>query len=467
MNRAGSPIDTRFGAGLLSRYKERGMARVERRRALRLKFLAISDTHLGEKTSLLSYTQGQRHVANVIQDHLGDGGRVEVDTLLLMGDIPERSHATPPVMLESTHAFMETLGEAISFEKAVYMPGNHDHVLWTGYCKGRCGEDASYCITAPEGDPIVRRGVRVSEDDGADELLSIVFEHPSGVVWRGISGGRKDITFANPLYAERFGGRTYVFTHGTHFRKEVASPLWIKKIGALLTANGFLGDLEIKAEGDVREAKDILDLERIVAPFIDGMLPPSDDNPAADLDRAGYLLAVLSARFGLKRQSPDESRLFSRDELPGVPQERIPHHTPEGEVEDIPLRLFRKYFLPHMLAHLEDHGLPTRDITFVFGDTHDGGWGEWETDGGGTLRAYNTGGWVTYDLEDHPTCYLFAADEAGEEYLLDVSFKEVNLDENLLLKAVSQNANDRRENAGRAFGDLVEWMRSGTASGTA
>lgn len=428
---------------------------------MRLKFLAISDTHLGEKTSLLSYPQGQRHVANTIRDHLGDGGTVAVDTLVLMGDIPERSHATPPVMLESTHGFMRALAGAVDFGKVVYMPGNHDHVLWTGYCKRRCGGDASYCITAPGGDVIAEKGVRVTEDDGADELLSIVFEHPSGSLWHGMSERGVGITFANPLYAERFGGRTYVFTHGTHFRKEVVSPLWMKKIGALLTANGFLGDLEIKAEGDVREARDVLDLERVVAPFIDGMLPPSDNNPAADLDRAGYLLAVLSARFGLKRQSPDESRLFSHAELPGVPHDRIPQHTPDGEVEDIPLRLFRDHFLPHMLAHLREHGYPADEITFVFGDTHDGGWGEWETDGGGSLRAYNTGGWVTYDLEDHPTCYLFAVDEAGEEYLLDVSFKEVNLDENLLLKAVSQNANDRRENAGRAFGDLLEWMRTG------
>lgn len=438
------------------------MARVERRSALRLKFLAISDTHLGEKTSLLSYPQGQRHVANTIRDHLGDGERVAVDTLLLMGDIPERSHAPPPVMLESTHGFMETLAGAVDFEKVVYMPGNHDHVLWTNYCEGRCGGDASYCITAPEGDAIVEHGVRVSETDGADELLSIIFEYPSGGFWREVSDRGRGITFANPLYAERFGGRTYVFTHGTHFRREVVSPLWMKKIGALLTANGFLGDLKVRAEGDVREAKDILDLERIVAPFIDGMLPPSDNNPAANLDRAGYLLAVLSARFGLKRQSPDETRLFSHAELPDVPSERIPHHTPDGEVEDGALHLFQAHFFPHMLAHLREHDYPVDEITFVFGDTHDGGWGEWETEGGINLHAYNTGGWVTYDLEDHPTCYLFAVDEAGKEYLLDVSFKEVDLDENLLLKAVSQNANDRRENAGRAIGDLLEWIKNAT-----
>jgi len=310
------------------------------------------------------------------------------------------------------------------------------------------------------GDRIFAGGERVAEHDGADELLSIIFEYPSGAFWRGIVERGVDVTFANPLYAERFGGRTYVFTHGTHFRKEVVSPLWMKKIAGVLTANGLMGNLEIKAEEDVREARNILELEKAVAPFIDGMLPPSDENPAADLDRAGYLLAVLSAHFGLRRQSPDESRLFSYEELPQVPHERIPHHTPDGEVQDLPLKLFRKHFLPHMLAHLDEHGFATDEITFVYGDTHDGGWGALEMKPGGTLRAYNTGGWVTYDLEDHPTCYLFAADESGGEYLLDVSFKEVDLDGNLLLRAVSRNANDRRENAGRAMRDLLEWSRN-------
>lgn len=58
---------------------------MERRNAVRLKFLAISDVHLGEATSVLSYEQGRRHLADVIRDHLGDGDRVETKCLILMG----------------------------------------------------------------------------------------------------------------------------------------------------------------------------------------------------------------------------------------------------------------------------------------------------------------------------------------------------------------------------------------------
>ena len=71
----------------------------------------------------------------MLREHLGDGEKIEAERLILLGDIPERSHATPKEMLSSTHGFMETMAGVVDFEKAVYLPGNHDHVLWTNYCK--------------------------------------------------------------------------------------------------------------------------------------------------------------------------------------------------------------------------------------------------------------------------------------------------------------------------------------------
>lgn len=403
---------------------------------------------------MLSYEEGRRHLADVIRDHLGGGERVETERLMLMGDIPERSHATPEEMLSSTHGFMETMNETVDFEKAVYLPGNHDHVLWTNYCKGLHGDDAAYCITGPEGDAVVRRGAREDHNSSAEELLSIIFEHPSGPVWREIESKGLDVAFANPVYAERFRGRTYVFAHGTHFRKEATSPRWARKIADLLIPDGALGDFNIESDGDVREARNVEELEQVVAPFMDALLPAYEKNPAYMLDEAGYAMAVLSGRFGLKRQSPDESRLFTWDELPGVPEDRIPRLTAGGEVRDLPLKLCMKYFFPHVFEHLEDHGVPTDEITFVYGDTHDGGWGALPLENGGNLRAYNCGGWVTYDVEDHPTCYVFAVGEDGKEYMLDVSFKEVNLGGNLLLRATSDSAESHREKAGNMLRDL-------------
>ena len=426
---------------------------------MRLKYLAISDAHLGEAPSMLSYPQGREHLGEVIRVQLGGGERIQAEQLILLGDIPERSHATPEEMLSSTHGFMDTLNEAVSFEKVVYMPGNHDHTLWTAYCRKLYGEETVGCITEPAGDHIVRRGEREDPKNSAGELLSTIFEYPDGPLWETIRQEERDIVCANPIYAEEFNGRIYAFSHGTHFRKEVTAPRWSRKLAELATSNGFLGDFQVLSEGDVREAQNLEELERVVSPFIDALLPAYENNPVSTLDEAGYLMAVLSGRFGLQRQSPDESKLFSAAELQEVPEDLIPRLTKNGEISDLPLKLCMEYFLPHMTDHLKNNGL-TGDVTFVYGDTHDGGWGDLSLSKGENMRVYNTGGWVTYDVEDHPTCYLFAVDEDGTEYLLDVSFKEVDLDENLLLEATSDSSRSQKQKARNALGDLLDWAQN-------
>lgn len=426
---------------------------------MRLKYLAISDAHLGDATSMLSYAEGCRHLREVIRTHLGAGEQVETEQLLLLGDIPERSHATLDEMMSSTHGFVESLAEAVSFEKVVYMPGNHDHTLWTEYCEKLYGKEVVGCITEPAGDPVVRQGERVDTNDSAGKLLSTIFEYPDGSLWKTIEEEELDVVFANPIYAEKFNGRIYAFSHGTHFRKEVTSPQWARKVGDVLTSNGVLGDFRILSEGDVREAQNLEELERVVAPFIDGLLPAYENNPVSMLDEVGYLMAVLSGRFGLKRQSPDGSKLFSAEELPEVPEDRIPRLTSEGKISDLHLKLCMKYFLPHMMDHLKGYDL-SGDISFVYGDTHDGGWGNLSLSTGKNMHVYNTGGWVTYDIEDHPTCYLFALDEDGTEYLLDVSFKEVDLNGNLLLKATSDSSKSQKQKAQNTLQDLLDWAAS-------
>lgn len=428
---------------------------------MKLKFLAISDAHLGEASSMLTYPQGRDHLQSAISEHLGDGKKVETEQLILMGDIPERSHSTQGEMISSTHGFMDSLNEVVDSEKIIYTPGNHDHTLWTRYCEKLHGSETFGCITTPGGDLVVRNGAREDPNDSAKELLSTIFEYPGGEVWKTIRENEVDIHFANPLYAVPFNGRTYVFSHGTHFRKEVTSPRWARRVAELMTSNGVLGDFQVISRGDVREARNLEELERVVAPFIDALLPAYEDNPVSMLDEAGYLMAVLSGRFGLKRQSPDETRLFASLELPGVSEDRIPHLTSGGEISDLPLQLCMDYFLPHMRAHLQKYKMDG-DITFVYGDTHDGGWGELTVEGGHSMRVYNTGGWVTYDVEDHPTCYVFAVDEDGTEYLLDVSFKEVDLNGNLLLKATSDSSNSHKQKAQNALRDVLEWAGSKT-----
>ena len=298
------------------------------------------------------------------------------------------------------------------------------------------------------------QGSRVDPNDSAGELLATLFDYPDGSSWKTIEEEGRNVVFTNPLYAEQFNGRIYVFSHGTHFRKEVTSPRWARKVADLLTSNGLLGDFRVLSEGDVREARNLYELEQVVAPFIDALLPAYEGNPTSLLDEVTYLMAVLSGRFGLKRQSPEESELFSRGDLPKVPEKRIPRLAKNEEISDEPLKLCMEYFLPHMMRHLEEHDL-YGDITFIYGDTHDGGWGDLSLPGGQDMRVYNTGGWVTYDIEDHPTCYLFAVEDDGTEYLLDVSFKEVDLNGNQLLKATSDSSESQRGKARNFLQDLL------------
>lgn len=389
---------------------------------MRLKILAISDTHLADSVSLLSSPRGRRHLGETLRRQFGPEDELEVEELILVGDILERVYSPLSEVLNHTRDFIETLRGVSAIERIVYLVGDHDYLLWTAYHKSLCGEDNPYGITSPSGDLLLERGRRRDERESATELLSIFFAYPSGQLWKEIEReAGLDFVIANPLYAKRVAGRTYVFTHGTHFRREVVKPPWVKKLADLLAPDKILN---IGSYPDVREPRNLAELERILAPFFDNLGNAYEDNPRARWrSRLFYLHAVLRGKFGKVTNAPKESRLFSREELRGVPEERIRRLTADGRPKYKPLRWWQKYFLPHMLSYLRDNDLPQDDVTFVFGDTHDGGWGELPLGSGAQMRIYNLGGWALYDAKGHPDCHLLGVDEAGEEYLLDVSFK--------------------------------------------
>jgi len=114
-----------------------------------------------------------------------------------------------------------------------------------------------------------------------------------------------------------------------------------------------------------------------------------------------------------------------------------------------------------MLAYLKDNNLPLDDLTFVYGDTHDGGWGEFPLDSGGPIRIYNCGGWVVHNREDHPACHLFAVDEGGKEYLLDVSYEHVKVEEDSLLRLAEYDAENRHRNTSRILRFSLKLLQIG------
>jgi hypothetical protein len=214
---------------------------------MRLKVLAISDTHLGEETSLLSFPQGLQHVwSTLVQEFWGNlfpefdpdpkkdpRKQVEIEELILLGDIADRTLSSTSQIYNHCHAFSQMLGSVAKIAKGVYVPGNHDHTMWTDYVSARSGGVDLHGVTAPSGDPIVEQGERCDEKGSAEDILATFLGFPIGWAWWEIAKeGDFDFAVANPAYVKQIDGRTYVFTHGTHFWSEIASPLWIRAPGS-------------------------------------------------------------------------------------------------------------------------------------------------------------------------------------------------------------------------------------------
>jgi UDP-2,3-diacylglucosamine pyrophosphatase LpxH len=106
----------------------------------------MSDLHLGENYTFLDYNfqwdwKDKKRlepfcecVASLagmdIPQQCSDNIRVQVETLVLLGDIFELSTAKIATAAESGRNFFKWLFEWLHPDKIVYVPGNHDHVFW-------------------------------------------------------------------------------------------------------------------------------------------------------------------------------------------------------------------------------------------------------------------------------------------------------------------------------------------------
>jgi predicted MPP superfamily phosphohydrolase len=163
---------------------------------MRLKVLAISDTHLGEETSLLSFPQGLQHVwSTLVHEFWGNlfpefdpdpkkdpRKQVEIEELILLGDIADRTLSSTSQIYNHYHAFSQMLGSVAKIAKGVYVPGNHDHTMWTDYVSARSGGVDLHGVIAPSGDPIVEQGERCDEKGSAEDNLHNLIVCPNAVL---------------------------------------------------------------------------------------------------------------------------------------------------------------------------------------------------------------------------------------------------------------------------------------------
>jgi UDP-2,3-diacylglucosamine pyrophosphatase LpxH len=445
-----------------------------RRGKMNLKYLAISDTHLGEPTSLLSHQAGLQHLWYTLRRQLGGTTedrheKLKIDEVILIGDIPDRTLSATYQIIHQTSAFIRTLRGVADFKKLVYCFGNHDHTLWSNYSKKLPPGEVEDGITDPIGRTLVAAGSSPEKTDPEAELLSIFFEFPYGSVWNGIkedwdNGKAFDFVVANPMYAPIFNDRIYIFTHGTHFRWDVTLPLWARYV---LAVAGDLVGLDIEPGSDLSKAKDLGDLEKLITPFLDTLWASCGNDPNPLTDQLYHFYNQLRWPNSQGRKTPDKSVLIPRDKLARF-NKRINRLGKKGALRSDSLKRWEESFLKFMMSYLEKRLDSTNTIngmTFVYGDTHEGGWGTYDTTFRGKdldMRIYNTGTWIVTKPRDHPPCHVFAVDEDGGEYLLDVTYKGVKAGDQLLLDFARTDYEDPAQGVGLiASRKLVELIRSG------
>ena len=478
---------------------------------MKLRFLAISDTHLGEDTSLLTFPQGRQHLWRTLREFFGEPKKnpeddynepFTVQELILIGDIPDTALSSRSQIITHTNAFVQTLGSAANVEKCIYIPGNHDHTLWTAYTCGKkvkkkdkkkkvvkryitgpegdliVGKVKKKHITGPEGDLIVEKVKKkhITDPKGdlivekvkkkSEDLLSIFFGYPYGSSWRKILANKKNLNknfnfvIANPLYATMAFKRTYIFTHGTHFNSIVTQRKVVKKIIRYLGLDRLFIKFKVESRGDVRKAKSLNALERIVTPFVDSIWNSSKNNPTSVKDTLWNLFTMVRAKIEQERVTPKKSRLFSYSQLRQDNGEKYKNRIKNltGDTNKS-IELFKKYFLDLMLKHLHKYNLLKNDLTFVYGDTHNGGCGVLPKEFSGqemNIRIYNCGSWIVRSKDHHPACHIFAVDTEGNEYLLDISFTNEKVLGERLIDIAARDAENRTNITANVLSSILD-----------
>lgn len=409
--------------------------------------------HLGEGTSLLTFPQGRKCLVDALKDKF-NGQKIE--ELILVGDATDTALASMSQVITHASVFINTLLSSLDIDKVVYIPGNHDHTIWTDYINDRYGENSDHHLTSPGGE-IIYENNRVIYPPGdinaqraCENLLTIFFEYDFGPAWKIIESNNKyKFAIANPLYAVVHSGRTYVFTHGTHFKSILTDYRCLMWLIDHLQLDKWIANIEFEPYPNVSRANDLEDLERRITPFVDSLYISSLNDPTQRSDQLWYLGTVVTSHFDEHRVIPDDNEY---SEYPDFD----PRNFNELDRDNKSIKLMFKYFFGHLINYLSSGriNMETDEITLVYGDTHDGGFGDIPNENGTNIRIYNLGSWVVRNENSHPPCHVFAVDDAGKEIMLDISFNTVNILGEPIMKLAAADF----ENRYNAIGWFARWL---------
>ena len=380
-----------------------------------IRYLVLSDLHLGARDSLLTHVHGSDEIAdnpsevlssfaNGLRETLGDQ---EKPQLVLLGDALDLGLSpfgdVSKSFLQLLDAFFPAGGHELFRREIIYIAGNHDHHLW------RMAQDHGFVTSLQDGripgDLTSVTPVFGTPDHRCRLMESLIAHRPH------LDGATVRIAYPNWGISDASTGRAVVMHHG-HYLDGMYR--------ALSNMRGFLSG------GEARPAT-MAQLEQENGPWIDFLW--SDLGSAGDIgnDAGSLYETMLSAgashdfaesiarritgglhsKLGINPKMElkygitlDNLIRASVDLTAGRAAERqrdgYGHVLGEDEVDDIGW-----YLGTPLMAeiHAELDEVP-RELSFIFGHTHKPFQDELKVDGYDVpVGVFNTGGWVL----DEPT----------------------------------------------------------------
>jgi len=412
----------------------------------KLKLLCISDLHLGEDYTFLNYdfqwdwkdkTRLQpfcRCVASLagldIPEPCSDNAGVQVETLVLLGDIFELATAKIATAAESGSNFFKWLFEWLDPDKIVYVPGNHDHVFWIWWQ-----------VKPPEGkwhwwqmNPFIIKGSLRKEYKGHAKKTSDprTPEKIGNKTWRSdlvsyffgnqIDKTRfsvaypayvpEDVSFTLPILSKKVFKP--VFTHG-HLNDPTFVDPW---------ESGLQGVAMYMASGSWPKRADnthLSTLEKDTWKYTTRYWFPH--NTETTLGEALYLCSVMAGKDYPCKHREKHPGYFTPEEPPDL--------TGKNKENERYLLNLRSAALKRDDTEKSNDGEKSKTdasgYICVYGHTHHGGAMLMEN-GHENEYLYNTGGWLSIVKDSPVHTHLFAVTDDGVAKMVRVGYTELSMD---------------------------------------
>jgi|GEM_PF-1761758 len=414
-----------------------------------LLFVSMSDLHLGEEDSVLTnLTVGEPVPApkgpgpcmlalvnylHAIKFVLNDGKPIPF--LILNGDILELATSTYPISTTYFRLFLTELAKRKIFDRLIYLPGNHDHGLWslirdTHFIK-RLGQQSEN-----PGQLKVEHVTELSIPRLSPLLSLLASNLPMQII-------SPPLLVANPsLRLQSLQGHDFLFHHG-HLLEDVYKFLTILR-------ERVLRNVSLDKLKKTRLRDKIEELERENWPWIDFVW-----SGFARAGRVGVtveqLYELLCTQNGLKdliyRVADVLREEFNIKFVPEWLEDNVFRYIlnkalekrgvgsderadPKKAAFSDDLKKMTRSFIDHyMRQELKDEGLrpATNGTRFIFGHTHKPFLKKLKNVGAdfGTIEVVNSGGWVIEsdkDLPNHGPGIVFGSNN-GEMALVKYKLK--------------------------------------------